>query len=229
MRIYIGTDHREQEAYAVAYHSAARFGHSVQPVYEERLRLQGLMTRPVDRRGRMYDLNSAAEMSTDFAISRFFVPMLAHSGWALFVDCDVVFLADPEGMMRNADPTKAVIVVKHPDYSKSGVKMDGQKQQPYHRKLWSSVMLINCEHEANRRLNLTTLNQWPGRDLHAFRWLADSEIGSLPAEWNWLVGMAPKPDEPFLAHFTLGTPNMPGRERSEFAEIWFDARREIES
>ncbi len=46
----------------------------------------------------------------------------------------------------------------------------------YPRKLWSSVMLWNCEHPANRRLNLQMLNQWPGRDLHAFRWLADGPV-----------------------------------------------------
>jgi lipopolysaccharide biosynthesis glycosyltransferase len=226
VRIFIGWDGREVEAFNVAAKTARRFGHEVIAVHEDRLRAAGLMTRPLDRRGGMYDLISAAPQSTEFAISRFFAPMLIHSGWSLFVDCDVVFLRDPlELLERYADDTKAVMVVKHPVMNVSGTKMDGQQQLPYRRKLWSSVMLINADHPANLRLNLTTVNQVPGRDLHAFCWLADDEIGELPREWNWLVDIADKPDNPGLAHFTLGTPNLPGVKYSEHAKVWFDAQR----
>lgn len=223
MRVYIGYDRREQAAYHVAEKTARGFGCDTFPVYEDRLRQVGILTRPLDRRGRMYDLNSSAEQSTEFAISRFAVHVLAHSGWCLGVDCDVVFLEDPHELLRYADESKAVQVVKHGLLLSGGVKMDGQVQSPYPRKNWSSVILWNVEHPANARLNLTTLNQWPGRDLHAFGWLADSEIGELPKEANWLVGLQPKPARPMIAHFTLGTPDMPGYEESEHAEIWTEA------
>lgn len=220
MRIYIGWDHREQAAFDVAAKTARAFGSEVIPLYEDRLRATGVLTRPVDRRGHLYDLVSSAPQSTDFANSRFLVPMLAHAGWALFVDGDVVFLRNPEELRGLLDPTKAVMVVKHPPLEVGGVKMDGQLQTRYRRKLWSSVMLVNADHPANRRLNLAMVNEWPGRDLHAFGWLADSEIGTLPAEWNWLVGLQVKPARAAIAHFTLGGPFLPGWEGREHDEIW---------
>lgn len=229
-RVYIGFDSREQDAFAVSVFTAERFGCQVEPLYEDRLRMSGLLTRPVDRRKGMWDLNSSAAQSTEFAITRFFVPLLAHSGWCLFADCDVVFLEDPRVLRKRLpNDSKAVYVVKHPPetVTQQTTKMDGQLQQLYYRKLWSSVMLFNVDHPANRRLNLITLNQWPGRDLHAFKWLADEEIGELPPEANWLVGLQPKPVKPIVAHFTLGTPNMDGVQCQDYADIWFDAAKSM--
>lgn len=109
-----------------------------------------------------------------------------------------------------------------------GTKMDGQVQTVYQRKNWSSVMLFNCDHPSNRRLSLQDVNERPGRDLHRFFWLHDSEIGVLPAEWNWLVGVQEKPAAPKLAHFTLGTPNLTDALRdSPHSEIWWDAYRRM--
>lgn len=225
MRTWIGFDPREKEAYAVAAKTATAFGCDVVPIYEQRLRDAGLLTRPLDRRGLMYDLNSSANQSTEFAISRFFVPILQHSGWALFADCDVVFLRNPAELLRIANPKKAVMCVKHINLPVGEpTKMDGQVQTVYARKNWSSVMLINSDHRAHRRLNLATLSQWPGRDLHAFDWLHDSEIGELPAEWNWLVGIQPKPANPAIAHFTLGGPWLPNWTPKEHDDIWHLAR-----
>jgi hypothetical protein len=226
LRVFVGFDPRatEVQAYKVAAATASRFGCSVVPLMEDRLRASGILTRPMDRRGEMWDLNSAAPQSTEFAISRFAVPLLAHAGWALFVDCDVVFLEDPHELMQYADPAYALCVVKHQFPEGAATKMDGQKQTSYPRKNWSSVCLWNVDHPANRRLNLTSLNQWPGRDLHAFAWLHDDEIGTLPAEANWLVGVQPKPERPMIAHFTLGVPTMPGYENSEYAELWWQAK-----
>lgn len=221
MKIFIGYDQREDAAYEVAAQSVRSFGHEPTPLYEERLRYSGMLTRPVDTRGQRWDMNSSAPQATDFAIARFWVPLLAHSGWALFADCDTVFLRDPDELEKVMDERYAVMVVKHMLKNFGGTtKMDGQAQSAYPRKLWSSVALYNCDHPANRRLNLQMLNQWPGRDLHAFKWLADEEIGALSPEWNWLVGLQPKPEQPAIAHYTLGTPNMPGHEHDDHAEIW---------
>jgi hypothetical protein len=222
VRIYIGWDHREQEAFKVAEYSARRFGHEVVSLREDRLRAAGLMYRPVDRRDGVHDLISNAPQSTDFAITRFFTPILAHSGWSLFVDCDVIYLRDPIEMMTLADESKAIMVVKHPPMNVGGLKMDGKQQLSYPRKLWSSVMLINAEHPANRRLNVTFINQLPGRELHALSWLADEEIGELPRQWNWLVDLAEEPEAPAIAHYTLGTPDMRGVEPTENSTLWFD-------
>lgn len=225
MRIYIGHDDREVQSFKVAMASAQDFGCQVEGLYEERLRRSGLLYRPMDTRNGMWDLNSGASQSTKFAIARFFTPLLAHSGWCLFVDGDVVFLRDPKQVMKYADQQYAVMVVKHDIGPVGGLKMDGQPQVGYYRKLWSSVMLYNCDHPANRRLNIQMLNSWPGRDLHAFGWLADSEIGTLPPEWNWLVGMQDKPENPAIAHFTLGTPELDPN--CDHSEIWHDAARRL--
>lgn len=220
MKIYIGHDGRETNAYRVAERTGGAWGAETQPLYEDRLRAAGLLTRPKDTRGQHWDFISGAPQSTEFAIARFFVPILAHSGWALFVDCDVVFQEDPDKLLEYADPKKAVCCVQHPPMTLGAVKMDGQAQTNYHRKLWSSVMLFNCDHPANKRLNLTTLNSWPGRDLHAFAWLHDDEIGRLPDGANWLVGLQPKPKKVYIAHFTLGVPGMPDRGATEYDDIW---------
>lgn len=223
MRVYIGHDRREQAAFDVAEKTARAFGCDTCAVYEDVLRSSGILTRPVDRRGGMWDITSDAPQSTQFAVTRFAVPMLAHTGWVLGVDCDVVFLRDPAELMKIAEKSKAVMVVKHNALLAGGMKMDGQHQTIYPRKNWSSVVLWNVDHPANRRLNLTTLNQWPGRDLHAFAWLADSEIGELPSKWNHLVGIDPPRDDAAILHYTQGTPDMPGYENCEYADIWTEA------
>lgn len=235
MRVLIGWDDREAKAYEVAAKSAQEHGFEVTPLYEQRLRYAGLLTRPVDKRPSIsrsaagWDIYSNAPQSTDFAVSRFFVPLLAHSGWVLFTDCDVLFMQDATALERHLDRSKAVMVVKHCHRPKEAVKMDDQPQTTYPRKNWSSVVAWNCDHAANKRLNLTTLNQWPGRDLHAFGWLNDHEIGELPREWNWLVGVQDKPELPAIAHYTLGGPWLPHWEPREHDELWLAAQQRYRS
>jgi hypothetical protein len=124
----------------------------------------------------------------------------------------VIFLEDVRALFALANPSKAVMCVKHKQEQGSSIKMDGQLQQFYARKNWSSVMLFNCDHPANRRLSLVDVQERRGLYLHSFGWLHDSEIGELPQEWNWLVGDTPvvttSPFEVKLLHFTLGTPEL---------------------
>lgn len=225
MRVYVGYEAREARSFKLAMASAKQRGFDPLPLYEDRLRTSGLLTRSTDRRAnQMWDFNSDAPQSTSFAIARFFTPLLAHSGWCLFVDCDVVFLRSAAELAALADPKYAVMVVKHQLGETTGLKMDGQVQTTYPRKLWSSVILWNIDHPANRRVNQQMLNQWPGRDLHAFGWLAGDEIGELPGDWNWLVGMQPLPARPAIAHYTLGTPEL--LPYSDHADLWYNAAKE---
>ena len=226
MKIFMGYDEREKIAFDLACRSLRK--HSaleVTPLNAERLAASRLLRRAQDRRGQIWDLPSNAPCSTDFAISRFLTPILAQTGWALFVDSDIVFLDDPAKMLFEADSRFAVQVVKHDNGHKDGMKMDAQIQTVYPRKNCSSVMLFNCDHPANRRLSLQDINERPGRDLHAFYWLADSEIGDLAPEWNWLVGVQPRPEAPRIAHFTLGGPFTSGWQGAEHDEIWHQARK----
>jgi len=228
MRVYVGYEEREAESFRLACASAESFSCEVIPLYEQRLRNWGLFSRPVDvRDGRQVDLYSNAPQATRFATARFATVLLAHTGWALFVDCDVLFMQDPHKLLEIVDPNKAVSVVKHKvdPAAMTGTKMDSQAQTFYHRKLWSSVMLFNCDHPANQRLNVQMLNLRPGRELHAFCWLADDEIGELPPEWNWLVGVQPKPEHPAIAHYTLGTPEL--LPNCEHADLWEQAKERL--
>lgn len=223
MKIYIGYDYAEDHAYRVALKTLAKHSNIVpEPLDCHRLHATGLLRRPVDTRGQMYDLHSNAPCSTEFAVSRFLVPILCQSGWALFTDCDVVFMGNPCELLAIADPSKAVMVVKHSHFG-HGTKMGGMAQTHYDRKNWSSVMLFNCDHPANRRLTIQDVNERPGRDLHGFYWLHDSEIGELPHEYNWLVNVTSKPESPKIAHFTLGGPWIEGWQSAEHDDLWLAA------
>lgn len=224
LKVYIGFDSAQPEAYAVAESSLRRRSSvplSVTPLEATRLAAAGLLRRPTDvRGGRIYDFPSNAPCSTEFAISRFLVPLLAQRGMALFVDSDVVFLGDVAELVMLFDHRKAVQVVKHHHVPLAEQKMNGLEQLRYNRKNWSSVMLFNCDHHANRRLSLDDVNHRPGRDLHAFYWLDDEHIGALPPRWNWLVGEQEKPADVKLAHFTNGGPFTRGWPGAEHDEIW---------
>lgn len=231
--IWIGFDIREAAAFAVAKQTAAQSLNTPIPIYGvelEHLREKGLYTRPTSfRDGVAWDEISEAPMSTEFAISRFLTPQLAGRGWALFMDADVLVRRSLDKLFALADDQYAVMCVKHPPsaagYLDGASKMDGQLQTNYARKNWSSVMLFNCGHPANDRLTVGMINSVPGRDLHRFCWLEDHEIGEIPPEWNYLVGVSTPQINPAVVHFTLGIPTMKGYEHQCFADEWRAALR----
>lgn len=228
LKCYIGYDSSEAEAYRVAADTLRRTsGLEAEALDSVALRERGLLYRPVDTRGdKRYDLISNAPASTDFAISRFLVPLLCQGGWALFTDCDVVYLRDVHDLLAVADERYAVQVVKHNYTPSSDTKMNDEVQLRYARKNWSSVILVNASHRANRRLSLHDVNTRTGLWLHTFSWLHDSEIGELPAEWNCLVNEVPLPAKPALLHFTRGGPWIHGWQPAEHDELWLKARSE---
>lgn len=223
--VYIGFDAREADAFAVCRASLLRHMKESIPVHSlvlQQLIADGLYRRPTERMAfGLVDVLSRrpdydGRMSTEFAISRFLVPHLAKSGWALFMDCDMLVRADIGKVFDLADESKALMCVKHDYRPSKREKMDGQVQTPYPRKNWSSFMLFNCDHPANKGLTLDLVNTVPGKDLHGFCWLKDEQIGALPQEWNFLVGH----NDPAVVHFTEGVPSMKGYEKSLFAEEW---------
>ncbi len=224
MRVYIGYDEREEEAARVAAKTLREVTNGeLEPEFlvAPKLADQGLLWRISDHRGGQdYDLISNAPKSTRFAISRFLTPLLCQGGHALFLDCDMLFLEDPRHMLAEIDHSAAVSVVKHDHQPTEQWKMVNQAQTKYPRKNWSSVMLFNCDHPANRRLSLRDVNERPGRDLHAFYWLNDIEIGALDPRWNWLVNVQPKPEHVGIAHFTLGGPFNAGWKAAPYDDLW---------
>lgn len=226
--IFVGFDPREAAAFAVCRASIRRHLTLPVPIYGlvlSELRERGLYTRPMEvRDGKLWDVISEAPCSTEFSNSRFLTPILARenrkegepAGWALFLDSDMLVCENLARLFEQLDPKYAVYCVKHRHDPPPGTKMDGQAQVRYARKNWSSFCIWQTDHPANAALTLDVVNTWPGRDLHAFKWLTDEQIGELSPEYNWLVGH----NRPKVIHYTEGLPNMPGYEDCEFADEW---------
>jgi len=235
LSLFIGWDPREAEVADVCRHSILRRSDpaalEIHYIKLTELRERGLYTRPTEiRDGRLWDVISEAPMSTEFAISRFFVPVLAaRGGWAVFCDCDFLWRVDIRDLLALADASKALMCVQHDHVPKETVKMDSQAQLRYARKNWSSMMLWNLEHPANARLTLDMLNTVPGRDLHRFCWLEDEEIGALPATWNWLEGTTDASIEPKVIHYTRGGPWFPEWRDVAYAEPWLEEQSHFHS
>ena len=201
-KIFIGWDSREDIAYQVAKYSAERRSRNVEiiPLKQKTLRESGMYWREVDKLA-----------ATEFTFTRFLIPELVnYDGWALFMDCDVVFQESPEDLFNLVDDRYAIMCAKHDYTPTEGMKMDGQQQTIYPRKNWSSVMLINCGHPSNKLLTRELVNnpETTGAYLHRFSWLKDEEIGEISHEWNWLVGWYKQPlnGEPKALHYTEGGP-----------------------
>lgn len=226
--IFIGFDPREAAAFAVARSTVRQHVPADWPVRGlllSDLKAQGLYTRPTEFRASsekpiMWDVISDAPMSTEHANARFLVPHLAKTGWALFMDGDMMVQGDLEKLFDKLDPRFAVYCVKHVYEPPPGVKMDGQEQTRYARKNWTSFLIFNCDHAANERLTVEMINRLPGRDLHRLCWLKDEEIGELPPSWNFLVGHTDPKIAPDNIHWTEGTPDMRGYEDAPYSDEW---------
>jgi hypothetical protein len=220
--IYVGWDSREPIAADVLKYSIEK--HTSVPVnviylQQDKLREQGVYWRDIDNLG-----------STEFTFTRFLVPYLNnYEGHAIFVDCDFLCVSDLAELIEQADSKKAVQVVQHDYTPPEGVKMDGQKQFPYPRKNWSSMILWNCGHKDNRKVDLDFVNTATGQELHRFTWLKDRDIGNLLPEWNWLVGWYREQRDgyPKWIHYTLGGPWFSEWQDCEYADLWLAAEAEL--
>ena len=193
--VFIGFDPRESIAYHVCCNSLIR--HATQPLALHPLSLKSL---------HQYS-ETHTDGSNNFIYSRFLVPYLMnYKGWALFIDGDMLLRADIAQLWSMRDSSKAVMCVQHNYQTRAAVKYLGARNENYPRKNWSSVVLWNCEHPANRVLTTDFIMQAKGAQLHRFTWLDDALIGALPKEWNWLPDEFGENQDAKLLHFTLGTP-----------------------
>jgi|DEB19_MinimDraft_3_1074340.scaffolds.fasta_scaffold00779_19 lipopolysaccharide biosynthesis glycosyltransferase len=218
---WIGFDAREVDAFDVCSFSAQRKSSiplHVRALNHKQLRARGIFSREWGvnpKTGQMFDVLDGRPFSTEFAFTRFLVPALQnYQGWALFTDCDILWLDDIAGLYAERDDKFAVQVVKQNHIPQNDIKMDGQVQQQYPRKNWSSVILFNCSHPANKYLTPSYVNTIPGKELHTFAWLRDHEIGDLSPGWNFLVGHTKHTVKPRAMHFTDGGP-------------WFEHLRDV--
>lgn len=223
--IYIGWDPREDPAYHVCVKSLlAHASIPIRPIQlrQDHLRAQGLFWRPQRLRqpGLGADMLDERPFSTEFAFTRFLIPFLERSGWAVFCDLDFLWRADIAELMEQINEGCAVMCVHHHHEPPGGIKMDGVAQTAYKRKNWSSMVLWNCSHPAHSRLTLEAVNGQPGGWLHGFQWLKDYEIGEVGEEWNWLCGHSSPEIDPRAVHFTQGIPLWPEYYNEPYADEW---------
>lgn len=220
MKIFIGYDTKQDTAYQVCRSSLLKnVNAEISPLNQNDLRSQKIYTREVD-----------ALSSTEFTFTRFLVPFLTHyQGWAVFVDCDFLFIEDISELFKLADEKYAVMVVKHNYNPSKEIKMDNQQQFSYPRKNWSSLVLWNCSHPSNQTLSTEVINTKSGAYLHRFAWLADEEIGELDLAWNWLVNWYREPQDgtPKAIHYTEGGPWLENYKNCEYSQLWFDEKNRM--
>jgi len=145
--------------------------------------------------------------SNQFIYSRFLVPhLMDYTGWAIFIDGDMIVRDDIIKLWDLQDSYKDVLVVKHDYKTRMPVKYLGAKNDDYPRKNWSSVILWNCNSFPNRKLTPEFVQKSTGAELHRFSWLDDHRVGELPKEWNWLPDEYGENLNAKLLHYTLGAP-----------------------
>jgi lipopolysaccharide biosynthesis glycosyltransferase len=224
LKIFIGWDSKEDIAYQVCKHSILNHASvpvDIIPLKLKQLRRDGIYTRPAD--------NLA---STEFTFTRFLIPELCEfNGWALFIDCDFIFLEDIKNLFDQVNDKYAVMCAHHDYTPKPGIKMDGQQQHIYPRKNWSSCVLFNCSHPSNKICTSDWLNNVTknGAFFHRFSWLKNKEIGKISHEWNWLVGWYEEPvnGKPKALHYTEGGPWFDNYYNCEYAVEWYKIERKL--
>lgn len=210
IRVFIGYDHVEAKAFHVLCHSIHR--RATVPV-----QITPLMNSQLKH---IYTRERDPKQSNDFSFTRFLVPWLCnYEGFAIFMDCDMLFRSNISELWQLKDEEKAVQVVKHQHVPKETKKYLGNDQHVYDRKNWSSVMLFNNSRCKN--LTLDYVHKASGLDLHQFRWLSDNEIGELPKEWNHLVGYDKYSEDAKNVHFTTGGPYFHEYIDCDYSNEWF--------
>lgn len=216
--LYVGYDPREAAAYHVFCQSViARSSVPVSFIPLHKSMLEGF--------------DGQKDGSNAFIYSRFLVPYLqGFNGWALFCDGDMVAMDDIAKLWAHRHECFDIAAkVVHRDYrTKHARKYAGTEMEAanadYPRKNWSSVILWNCGHFANRILIPEFVTESPGSFLHRFAWLKENQLGELPIEWNALAGEDDLAAAS-LVHYTLGIPGIAHYQHCDGADHWHRARK----
>ncbi|KGF71776.1 hypothetical protein DO97_15680 [Neosynechococcus sphagnicola sy1] len=213
-RIFIGYDPRERVATNVlidSIYQASSIPVSITPIILNQL--ASIFSRSRD-----------PLQSTAFSFSRFLVPYLCnYEGWAIFMDCDMLCRSDISELWSLRNDDYALMCVQHEHTPNEAVKFLGEKQTPYPKKNWSSLMLMNCQ--KCKSLTPEYIGTASGLDLHRFHWLESDElIGSLPMIWNHLVGVQGYSSSAKMLHYTLGGPWFPDQRLGDHSDEWYVAR-----
>ena len=213
--VFIGYDPREPVAYHVCVNSIIR--NTEELVCPIPLSLKALKS--------VYQ-EAHTDGSNDFIYSRFLIPALKdYVGHAIFIDGDMLVTGDIAELWDLRSHYHAVQVVKHDYKTKAKKKYLGNTNEDYPRKNWSSVIIWNAGHYANRELTPSRVMSMTGAELHRFSWISDERIGELPKEWNWLETEYEKNEQAKLIHYTLGTPCFDEYKDTDTSGLWHSELR----
>ena len=216
INVYIGFDEGEKVAFHVLAESIRK--HASVPVSITPLCYSQI---------KEFTREKQPNQSTDFAFSRFMVPYLSnYKGWSIFMDCDMLFRGDIVELWNMRTFKYYVMCCQHDYVPKEGKKFRGATNQAFPKKNWSSLMLfhnIMCT-----KLTPDYVNTATGLELHQFKWLPnDLACGSIPLEWNWLVGEYDYNENAKNVHYTLGGPYFKDYKDCDYADEWFKVYNEL--
>ena len=216
INVYIGYDEGEKVAFHVLAESIRK--HASEPVSITPLCYSQI---------KEFTREKQPNQSTDFAFSRFMVPYLSnYKGWSIFMDCDMLFRDDIVELWNQRTFKYSVMCCQHDYVPKEGVKFRGATNQAFPKKNWSSLMLfhnIMCT-----KLTPDYVNTATGLELHQFKWLPnDLACGSIPLEWNWLVGEYDYNENAKNIHYTLGGPYFKEYKDCHSSKEWFEVYEDM--
>lgn len=248
--IVIGYDPREREAYEVCKFSIQKYLSkpiTIVPLIRKTLEDKGIYQRTFSRKA-VYESNGASSticidtvdgkpFSTEFSFSRFFLPRIIDKDryrYVLFCDCDFLFTNDLSFLFDYYSDLFhnkfAIACVQHNQKINSSVKMDGQVQELYFRKNWSSFVLWDLHHKAHDNLTIEKLNKQSGSWLHSFGWIEDeNDIQPIPHTYNWIKSKAEwfmvseqrgLSKNPIGIHYTEGGPWFAKYQNCDFSNEW---------
>lgn len=206
LNIFVGYDERESIAYHVLKYSIERRASIT-------VNVRPLITADIP----IYTRPRHPNQTTDFAFSRFLVPYLSgYEGVSVFMDCDMLMRADIAELMVDVPERCDVAVCPHDYTPKTSTKFLDQPQTAYPRKNWSSLMVF--QNSQCRRLTPYYVNRASPADLHRLAWA--NTVGTLPLDWNWLIGEYADNPSARCWHWTLGGPWFPDYANTAHADEW---------
>jgi hypothetical protein len=216
INVVIGYDEGEKVAFHVLSESIRK--HASQPVAITPLCLNTIKEH--------FWRDKQDNQSTEFAFSRFIVPwLMGYKGWTIFMDCDMLFRDDIAKLWELRDFKYSVMCCKHDYEPKQGVKFRGAKNEKFPKKNWSSMMLMN--NTLCTALTPEYVNSASGLELHQFKWLPNEDsCGTIPLEWNWLVGEYEYNNNAKNVHYTLGGPYFNDYKDCDYSKEWMEVWRQ---
>lgn len=155
-----------------------------------------------------------ANQSTEFTYSRFLIPYLEnYEGFSIFIDNDYIWKRTPLPFFYFLDPDHAVACVQYDFEHHDSVKMGGEVNISYPKKLWSSMMIFNNGHEDCKKLTPEVVNNQSGKYLHQFEWT--DKISKIPHGKIATEGFETEClDSHHAVHYTRGGPWIKGMDYS---------------